>query len=128
MTLPAVSDRQAEIEAALEYAGGTHTFADIEAMVEKGSLQFWPGPHSAVITEILQTPQKRILNFFLAGGRLDELQQMYPSLLEWGREQGCSQASFTGRRGWERTFLTGDGWRPTLQVYEKELGDVQEGG
>lgn len=126
--LPTVADRYAEIAAALVYAGGTHTVADIAHAVEVGAMQFWPGPHSAVVTEILHYPQRKALNFFLAGGRLEELQQMYPSLLEWGREQGCSHATFTGRKGWGRTFLTGDGWRPTLQVYERELGDVEERG
>lgn len=112
---------QAVIEAALQYSGGTHTFEDIQAGVEKGSLQFWSGPASAVITEIVTFPRTKALNFFLAGGSLAELRAMYPVLLQWGKDQGCTTAVFTGRPGWERTFLKDEGWKPTLTVFEKEL-------
>ena len=110
------------IEAALEYAGGTHTFEDIRQLVDEGRLVFWPGPHSAVITEIIQFPQKRTLNFFLAGGNLAELEAMYPALEQWGRDQGCADAMSTCRRGWERTFLVHrEGWESKLVVLTKEL-------
>ena len=87
------------IEAALSYSGGTHTFEDVVAGVSAGRLQFWPGPNSAVITEIQEYPQKRTLHFFLAGGNLAELEVMLPMISEWGREQGCTAMSLTGRRG-----------------------------
>lgn len=111
-----------QIEAALGYAGGTHTFEDIRAAVEAGDLQYWPGVRSVIITEIIQYPQKRALNFFLAGGDLAELEAMYPLIEEWGKTRGCVVAVMTGRRGWERSFLTRkEGWKPTLVVLEKEL-------
>jgi hypothetical protein len=119
-----MSDMEAHrgyIEAALEYAGGTHTFEDVQEAVTAGRLQFWPGPHSAVITEIVDYPRQRVINFFLAGGNLAELEAMQPALLDWGRAQGCTSATFTGRKGWERTFLTRDGWKSKLVVFEKAL-------
>lgn len=109
------------IEGALEYASGTHTFEDVADAVAAGQLQFWPGPNSVVITEILDHPRSRALNFFLAGGNLAELEAMYPRIEAWGREQGCDIAVFTGRPGWERTFLVRDGWKRTLAVFEKPL-------
>lgn len=109
------------IEAALAYAGGTHTFDDIRELVEQGRLQFWPGVHSAVVTEIIEYPRARALNIFLAGGNLAEIEAMAPGILEWGKAQGCSSAVFTGRKGWERTFLTRTGWAPQLVVFEKKL-------
>jgi len=111
-----------QIEAALGYAGGTHTFEDICSAVEAGSLQYWPCVRSAVITEIIQYPQKRALNFFLAGGDLAELEAMYPTILQWGKDKGCTVAVMSGRKGWERTFLTRtEGWEPQLVVFEKQL-------
>lgn len=111
-----------EIEGALQYAGGTHTFEDIRAGVEAGSLQYWPGVRSVIITEIIQYPQKRALNFFLAGGDLAELEEMYPVIETWGREKGCDVAVMTARKGWERSFLTRkERWQPTLVVFEKQL-------
>lgn len=113
---------RSQIEGALGYAGGTHTFEDIRAAVEAGSLQYWPGVRSAIITEIIEYPRSRALNFFLAGGDLAELEAMYPTIEQWGREQGCSIAVMSGRKGWERSFLTRtEGWEPTLVVLEKQL-------
>lgn len=106
---------------ALEYSGGTHTFEDICEGVAAGTLQFWPGRASAVITEVVQTPRQKILHFFLAGGNLADMERMLPGLREWGREQGCTKMTLTGRKGWERTFLAREGWKPTLVVYEATL-------
>lgn len=109
------------IESALEYADQSHSFDDICDLVEKGLLQFWPGPNSAILTEIIAYPRYRVLNFFLAGGTLSELEVMYSAIESWGAAQGCDRAVLTGRKGWERTFLARKGWNPTLVVYEKTL-------
>ena len=122
--MPAVIDLEQarpHIEAALYYAGGTHSYDDVVAQIHEGRLQFWPGPHSAVVTEIQEYPQRRTLHFFLAGGNLAELEVMLPGIMEWGRTQGCTAASMTGRRGWERTFLKREGWTANLVVMTKEL-------
>lgn len=114
------------IEAALEYAGGTHTFADIERGLAADEFQLWCGPHSAIITEIHEYPQKRAINFFLAGGKADEMEKMEPLILEWARSKGCTLATFTGRRGWERISFIRNGWDSSLVVFEKSL-DGEEG-
>jgi hypothetical protein len=94
------------IEAALEYADGAYTFDEVVAMVESGRLQYWPGPSSAVVTEILSYPRKKVLNFFLAGGNLPEIEAMYPGIHHWGRSQGCTHAAMFARPGWARSFVT----------------------
>ena len=111
------------VEKALDYSGGTHTFEDVCQMVSEGRLQYWPGPNSVVITEIIEYPRKRTLHFFIAAGNIAELEVMYPPIEQWGREQGCNSASLTGRKGWERSFLTRrEGWNdPKLVVMTKEL-------
>lgn len=111
------------IEDALEYAGRSHTFDDVVAAVASGAAQFWPGPSSVIITEIIREPQKTRLHFWLAGGTLPELEQMTPVILDWGRAHGCDAATLTGRKGWERTFLSRTGWTSTLVVLEKDLTD-----
>lgn len=111
-----------QLEAALVYSGGTHTFDDIAAGVASGELQCWPGPRSAIVTAVEHYPRQRRLLFFLAGGDLAEIEAMTPAILDWGRAQGCSTAAFVGRRGWERTFLTRTGWEAQpLVVLEKVL-------
>lgn len=112
------------IEAALAYAGNSHSFDDVAEMVADGRAQFWPGPSSAVVTEVIPYPNYTAINFWLAGGNLAELEQMTPVILEWAkRERGCTRAGFTGRRGWERTFLAREGWQPKLVVFEKALDE-----
>ena len=102
------------IEAALAYSYGTHTYEDVARMVQEGSLQFWPGVASVILTEIIEHPRRRVLNVFLAGGKLDEIERMIPPLQDWARSRGCTLAVFAGRQGWERTFLAKDGWTPRV--------------
>ncbi len=109
------------IEAALAYAGQTHTFEDILEQVRQGSLQFWPAPASVVITEIIEHPRQRTLHFFLAGGNMQELEAMEAPLVEWGRAHGCTTVSMLARRGWERTFLKKTGWKPSLVLFGKPI-------
>lgn len=118
---PDISVYRRYIEAALEYSPGTHLYEDIVDGVADGRYQFWPGPNSVIVTEIHEYPRSRSLNFFLAGGNLGELEKMVPAIEQWGRTQGCATAVFTGRRGWERTFLARDGWSHRLAVFGKNL-------
>jgi hypothetical protein len=118
---PDIRGYREQIERALEYAGGSHTFDDVCDAVAERRLQFWPGHTSCVVTEILEYPQHRCLNFFLAAGNLAELQAMAPKLEEWGRSQGCTKAVLSGRRGWERSFLVNEGYEQKLVVLEKVL-------
>jgi hypothetical protein len=109
------------LEKALVYTGGTHSFDDICAGVATGQFVFWPGINSAVITEVIEYPQKRTLQYFLAGGNLAELEAMYPVVEAYGRKMGCTLASTSGRPGWERTFLKREGWKPITVMMTKEL-------
>lgn len=111
-----------KLERALAVDGGTHTLEDLIKGVERGLFQVWHGVHSIVVTQIMQTPQRRDLVVFIAAGLLEEIQELEPIILEWGAQQGCKRAVFAGRKGWARSFLTRDsGWRETLVVIEKEL-------
>lgn len=109
------------IEDALEYAGGTHTFNDIAAAVLSDRFQIWPSNNAVVVTEIVVYPQLKDLHYFLAGGNLDELKAMRPIIEAWGKEVGCTRVSLAGRKGWERTFLKDEGYRPNWFVLSKEL-------
>src|SRR5437773_4119592 len=112
----------APIERALAYSGGSHTLADLEAAIADGGAQLWTGEDSAIVTELKQTPQQKILLFWLAAGNLTELRGMARGIEEWGRQQHCDKAQLIGRRGWERSALvTEDGWKAVSIVMEKEL-------
>jgi hypothetical protein len=108
------------IEAALEYSGGTHRFEDIELGIQEGRMQFWPAPAAAAITEVVVYPQSKALHVFLAGGEMAQLLDMIESAAAWGKDQGCSSMTMSGRKGWERV-LGGHGWRPAMVVMEREI-------
>jgi|SRR5437773_7083953 len=109
------------LERALVFTGGSHTLADVEAAVADGRAQLWEGEDSAIVTEIKQTPQQKILLFWLAAGDMSELRGMARGIEEWGRSLGCVKAQLIGRRGWERSAIIQDGWKPVSIVMEKEL-------
>lgn len=111
-----------EIAAALKYAGGV-SMEQVWEDIESGELQLWPGNNSVIITTMFKRADERqVLHFFLAAGTQEEIKRTYPIVMAWGIERGCTLATFTGRKGWERSFLTKlDGWKPTLVTFEKEL-------
>ena len=111
------------IEAALDFSGGTHTFEDVWAMIVNDKAQLWWGVDSVIITEIEETPQLKVMRFFLAGGNLEELEVMYPLIVVWGHSIGCSRAVLVGRKGWDRSFLKKDGWELTHYVFVKECSN-----
>ena len=117
-----LSDYRPQIEAALAYEGGAHTYEDVVNAVDAGEAQAWYGPRSIVITQIDEQPRRKILHFFLAGGDMKELEAMTDGILRWGDDQGCTVARLVGRKGWTRSFLARTGWTDTqLVVMEKPI-------
>ena len=116
------------IAAALRHEGGGYRIEDVQAGIEDGRFQFWPGAACALVTERLVSPRKTSLNVWLAGGDLRELMRMRPTLEAWARTQGCSEARGGGvaaRRGWGRV-LRAAGYRPRWTIYTKSLDDLEE--
>lgn len=108
------------IEAALAYCGGTHLIEDVEAQIERGEAQFWPGERSAVVTELVQFPRMSALHFWLCGGDLKELTtEMRPRIEAWGVGQGCTRFSTAGRHGWQRVMKR-HGYEPLWNVCVKD--------
>ncbi len=111
---------RAFLEPALARNGGTHVWADIVAGVEAGTLQLWPAPAGALVTEILRFPRKRICNVFLGGGKLAQLLAMVPAVEAWAGLQGCEGLTVQGRPGWARV-LAPAGARPLYVALYKEI-------
>jgi hypothetical protein len=100
---------------ALELSG-TYSFDDVRRGVETGEFQLWAGNKSAVLTQIHDYPQKRVLYVFAAGGTMDEMKLLWPLVRDWATRQGCKSAFLVGRRGWARSFLRAAGWKPSALV------------
>lgn len=105
---------------ALELAGGTHTIDDVWEQVREGSAQLWVEEGACLVTEVQDTPRKRVLRFWLAAGELEPTIALSRKVLAWGKEQGCDMASLTGRRGWDKV-LREEGWSPSLTVMTREV-------
>lgn len=118
--MPNIHDYRSQIEAALEYSGGTHEFEDVVRAVLESRMQLWPGKRSVAVTEVVKYDRKKVLHIFLAGGEMDELIDMIDSAAEWGRTQGCTSLTMAGRKGWERV-LNSHGFNPVMIVLEREI-------
>ena len=98
------------IEAALKHTGGTHTFDDIAAGCYLGKFRLLTDPEGCLVLEVHEFPRKRVLNVFLAGGRLTAGLSRLEDIDEVARELGASEITMTGRSGWERV-LAEHGWQ-----------------
>lgn len=109
------------IEDALEYSHGTHNIQDIFEYVANGTLEFWPGQRSALITQVVQYPRKKMIHVFLAGGDISEIEDIEKHITIWAKQQGCTALSLTGRPGWTRSFLQDIGYKHTQVQMIKEF-------
>lgn len=113
---------RAWIEDALHYNLAGHTINDVVHGLSAGDLVLHPGRNSVIITEHTETPSGNFMNFFIAGGDLDELAEMVGPIEQWARDKlGVKTVALYGRRGWERSFMKKLGYRPIWTVMVKEL-------
>lgn len=103
---------------AIERAKGTHSEQDIVDGLLNGMLTLWPGEKSAIVTEILLYPRIKALNWFLAGGDLNELLGMEVKIREWAKENGCKRVTLGGRKGWKRVL---PGYEDYMTLLFKDL-------
>lgn len=107
------------IEAALKRdVIGTHDADDVWNVIEAGQAQLWPTPNSAVVTKIDTYPKARILQAWLAGGKLREIRSTEARIREWAKAAGCDFFVIAGRRGWARALK---GYREVLAVSARDL-------
>lgn len=100
------------LEPALKY-DDTHDLQDIADSIENGSMQLWPAPKGAMVTQVQNYPRKRILHIFMAGGDLESLMTLQPHIEKFAQDMGCQRITLTGRRGWERIFKNWKDVKPT---------------
>lgn len=106
------------LEAALYYSNGTHTIDDVLETVQRGDAQFWHYPDAAVVTELMDYPQKRVLRYWLAGGNLKTLLKAESSIRYWSQLWGCVGIEIIGRKGWHRVLK---GFKQTGIILAKDM-------
>lgn len=105
------------IEAALKHAGDFYTYEDVVAEILKGEATLWPGEKSAIVTQVWEFPRARAINFWLAGGDLDELRSMHDRISAAAKQGGFTHSIIAGRAGWSRAL----GYAPVWTAMSKEL-------
>lgn len=109
------------LEDALEYNNTGQTLDDVKKGMLDGKYILWPGRNCAVVTEHYQTPRGKFLNFFLAGGDLQELESMLVPIETWAKKFGVKKITLYGRRGWERSFMKDAGYKTHWVVMTKDI-------
>lgn len=108
------------IESALAYSGGTHEFKDIVDGVLSGKMQLWAGDEGCAVTEIVVYPKRKVLNVFLAAGKMDQVLDFEDSAIEFAKANGCNAMSLAGRKGWARVHRD-RGWKEQFVTLIKEI-------
>ena len=102
----------------------TYTARDILDGLVKNSFQLfisWEDKvESAVITEVIQYPQKKVCRYFLAGGSninnwLEPIQQEIEKFAKYNQ---CDAIEVAGRKGWLRKLK---GYKQKIYLMSKKL-------
>ena len=81
---------------ALRYAHNSHTYEQVIDIVKRGDAQLWAFRDSAIVTEIIDYPQRRTLRFWLAGGNLKTLLEVEPKIRKWSILYRCEAVEIIG--------------------------------
>ena len=108
------------LQAALDFGRNTHSFIDVAEGVISGKMQLWAAEKGCIVTEIIVYPNKKVLHFFLGGGKLEQITDMESDIMKWAKSQGCNEMSVAGRRGWKKA-LKNLGWEEKIIILHKEI-------
>jgi len=87
---------------AIQRLDGTHTEEDIVAMLLSGRAGLWLNGACAAVTEIAQNGRLKEVNVLIAGGKMEDIVAMKPSLEQHAQKMNCDRVVIRGRKGWER--------------------------
>lgn len=107
-------------EKTLHYGGDTHSVADVVQMVREHRAKYWPNGDGMVITELNTFPNFKTCHYWLISGVLKDCLALDAEISAWARDEGCSFATATGRKGWGRVAAP-YGWRPHMHTFIKDL-------
>lgn len=105
-----------QVQAALERGSGEYRIEHIWRALVDGTAQLWTDGESIAVTMVVEYPAARLLYVLVAAGALDGVNNMWPVVRDFAREQGCSSVQFFGRPGWRRSGVMPEGWRHTHDV------------
>jgi hypothetical protein len=112
--------RLAQLQEALDGMGGTHTLDDIVDLIRDGHMQSFCEGETWAITQIIEFPQKRILEIFLVVGDMPEAEALHDQVIAFAKAHQCSLVRCFGRHGWAK-WAVPRGWTNGQRLYMKEI-------
>ena len=102
---------EGHLEKPLEMDGNAYTSQDDLNRLINGKMQLWISwskkkekVEAAIVTEIVDYPQKRACRYFLAGG--DNMKSWFKKIKneieQWAKLNKCHRIELVGRKGWSR--------------------------
>ena len=113
-------EQHKKLERALEAMGHTHTLADIIDAIQLGHMQSFTEDDTWVVTQIIQTPRKRILEIVMLVGEMSEAEQLHDRVMNYAIENGCALVRTFARDGWRRKARE-YGWKNGYSVFLMEV-------
>ena len=102
--------QRSKVNRALRIGGRFYTIGDVAECILNGKFQYWHVNNSAIVTEILVGPRRKVINYFMAFGDLDDVLGLQPQIDAFAKKHGCDGAVMGGRTGWDRV-LPLHGWK-----------------
>lgn len=109
------------LQPAIDLNNGLYHSEDILRELVSGAYYLFTSKHSAIVATLNPFPRGTVLHLFLAGGNLEELEELYKETEEFARYQNCKSITLMGRFGWKKSFLQQYGMKPTCLQMSKEL-------
>lgn len=94
---------------------------DILDALARGEMQSFCEGESWVVSEIQLFPRKRVLNIVAMVGRLEDLDRLYPRVVQFAQDVAADFIRVVGRPGWESIEPSRWGFHPILSVWLKEI-------
>jgi hypothetical protein len=106
------------LRAALKHAHGFCDEGTLSKSIDDGEYKVIRYKDSTICVEFVEYPTGlKTIEFPFAGGKLSDIKEIEPSLLRWGREEGCQMAVIRGRAKWAPVL----GYRPLILTMGKGL-------
>ena len=112
------------LERVKEHSEGEAEPDDFLEPLTHGDMQLWifteeSSLHSAMITQIIVYPQKKILRVIsMAGSEFEKLRQFNDMVESFAIKTGCTGLELWGRKGWKKLLPD---WESNYIVYTKDL-------
>lgn len=103
------------LESGMKKGGSTHSIRDIVEALKDGHMQAFLNDGALAITQVVDFPQKRVLEVLWCAGVLDEVINLRSKLIEFAKEKDCTMGRAFVRPGLV-TPLEQAGWRKAQQV------------